>query len=179
MDPVLHLTLRAAFALLMAASARHKLGDLAHFRGALAAYEILPAASVPIAAAAIAGLELLLAVALASGLMLRMAAALQVLLLLAYAAAIHVNVRRGRTDIDCGCAGPASRTPVGEGLVLRNLVLAAAAGLLLLPAGERVVGLLDGTVVAAAVATLAALWLATERLFAIAPRAAGLRRRMA
>ena len=46
-------------------------------------------------------------------------------LLLLYAAAIAINLLRGRRDMDCGCGGEA--TPIGWGLVMRNIVLAVLA----------------------------------------------------
>jgi len=63
-------------------------------------------------------------------------ALLAVGLLLLITAAVGLNVLRGRTHIDCGCGwGP--EVPLGGGLLLRNLVLAAAALLVLLPVTPR------------------------------------------
>ena len=50
-----------------------------------------------------------------------------------YAIAMGANIARGNVLLDCGCAWAAERQPVSLALVLRNLVLAAIAGLLLLP----------------------------------------------
>ena len=55
-------------------------------------------------------------------------------LLLLYAAAIAINLLRGRHDIDCGCGGEA--TPIGWGLVMRNVVLAGLAVPQHAPIGE-------------------------------------------
>ena len=46
-------------------------------------------------------------------------------LLALYAGAMAVNLARGRRDLDCGCAGPGVRRPVGEGLLIRNGALIA------------------------------------------------------
>jgi len=179
MDPALQLALRAALALLMAAAASHKLRDLARFRATLGGYEIIPVAAVSTVAPMVAALEATLAVALLSGFAVGVTGVATSLLMLGYAAAIAVNVRRGRMDIDCGCMGPASRVPLSQALVVRNLVLASAAILLVVPAAPRVLGWLDVVVVVAAVATLGACWLAGERMLVLAPRVAALRRRTA
>lgn len=177
MDPALLLALRSSFALLLASAASHKLRDLPRFRAVLAAYDLLPPSSVAVTAPALAGVELALALLLASGLLAPVAAFATAALMLAYAFALQVNVRRGRTGLDCGCAGPASPVPVGPGLVLRNLVLATAALVLALPSSGRALQLADFASVAAAVLVLSACWLATGRMLALAPRVAELRRR--
>lgn len=177
MDPAVTLALRCSFALLLASAASHKLRDLARFRAILEAYEILPAAAVAAVAPLVAAVELALAALLASGLVAPFAAAATSALMLAYAAALQVNVQRGRSGLDCGCAGPASSVPVSPALVVRNLVLAAAALLIALPASGRPLAVLDFASAATAVLVLSACWLATGRMLALAPRVAELRRR--
>ena len=49
------------------------------------------------------------------------------ILLVAYAALMMVQLQRGRADMNCGCAGPASDTSISPGLVYRNLVCAVIA----------------------------------------------------
>jgi hypothetical protein len=48
-------------------------------------------------------------------------------LLVVYAALMMVQLQRGRADMNCGCAGPASDTSISPGLVYRNLVCAGLA----------------------------------------------------
>lgn len=177
MDPVLQLSLRTAFALLLASAAWHKLRDPQRFRAVLAAYELLPPRAAEAVAPAIGAVEAVLAAGLLLGLLLPWVAAAVSLLMLTYAAAIEVNVRRGRTDIDCGCMGPASRVPLGRELVARNLVLALAAAALAAPATTRPMVWLDAVGFLATVGTLSLLWLAGERMLVLAPRAAFLRRK--
>jgi len=176
-DPALQLALRASLGLLLASAASHKLRDLARFREVLFAYEILPRAAAAAAAPAVPAVEALLAFSLLSGVGGAAAGPATAALMLAYASAILVNVRRGRRDIDCGCMGPASRVPLGAGLVARNLVLAVAASLLAIPVGDRSLGALDVIAVLASTAALSACWLAAERMLVLAPRVAVLRRR--
>jgi len=51
------------------------------------------------------------------------------LLLAVYAVLMGWQVARGRTDLECGCAGPGSTLKVGTALVVRNLVCACLAAL--------------------------------------------------
>jgi hypothetical protein len=172
--PIL-LTLRFSFALLLGAAAAHKLRDLGRFRAVMLEYDVLPARFAGSAATAFAAFEALLAGMLAAGVALPAAAASVMALLLVYAAAIAANVARGRFDLDCGCAGPAARVPVSAVLVVRNLVLVVAAAALLAPAPSRALHAIDAASALAATLALAACWLASERMLALAPSAAKLR----
>jgi uncharacterized membrane protein YphA (DoxX/SURF4 family) len=171
----LSLTLRFSFALLLGAAAIHKLRDLARFRATLAEYDVLPRGLVDGAAPILAILEATLAALLVAGVAVPAAASAVTALMLAYAAAIHTNVLRGRTDLDCGCMGPAARVPVSAALVLRNLALGAAAATLVVTASGRAASWPDVASALAATLALAASWQAGERLLALAPRAARLR----
>jgi uncharacterized membrane protein YphA (DoxX/SURF4 family) len=171
----LSLTLRFSFALLLGAAAIHKLRDLARFRATLAEYDVLPSGLVDGAAPILAILEATLAALLVAGVAVPAAASAVTALMLAYGAAIHTNVLRGRTDLDCGCMGPAARVPVSAALVLRNLALGAAAATLVVTASGRAASWPDVASALAATLALAASWQAGERLLALAPRAARLR----
>jgi uncharacterized membrane protein YphA (DoxX/SURF4 family) len=171
MDPAIDLTIRAALALLFAVAATHKLRDLAAFRATFADYRLLPDAvawAVPAVEAAVA--LLLLAPATSA-----FGQAGAVALLVAYAAAIGANLARGRAHIDCGCAGPGARRPIGAGLVVRNLLVAAVALAALAPVRPRPLVWIDALTVSGAVLALAALWLAADRLMAHKPALARLR----
>lgn len=95
------------------------------------------------------------------------------LLLIAYASLMGVQLARGRADMKCGCAGPASDTTISPALMLRNLACAALALVAMTPnisvdAGVAGVGL------ALFVATFAALtYLGSEQLIANAQHMAG------
>jgi uncharacterized membrane protein YphA (DoxX/SURF4 family) len=171
----LSLTLRFSFALLLGAAAIHKLRDLARFRATLAEYDVLPRGLADGAAPILAILEATLAALLVAGVAVPAAASAVTALMLAYGAAIHTNVLRGRTDLDCGCMGPAARVPVSAALVLRNLALGAAAATLVVTASGRAASWPDVASALAATLALAASWQAGERLLALAPRAARLR----
>ena len=175
-DPALRLSLHAGLSLLLASAAWHKLRDVGAFRAAVENYRLLPAVWVVPFAAFLIAAESGLAVALwlpgVSG-----AAALGCAALLGlYAAAMVVTLRRGRQDVDCGCAGPAHRQSVRPALVARNGVLILAALVAALPAGERGLTWVDALTVPLAAATAACLYVALDGVLAHGPRLAALAR---
>jgi hypothetical protein len=174
-DPVIDVVARAAFALLFLVAAIHKLRDPARFAAMLGEYRVLPARLVRLGAVVVVGAELVAAMALAAPGWRHAGLVAAAVLLLVYAAAIGVNLLRGRRDIDCGCAGPAARRPIGAGLVVRNLVLAVLALLALAPVGARPLVWVDGVTVLGATAGLAALYAALDRMLADAPALARVR----
>ena len=174
MDPAIDLTVRLALALLFVVAAVHKLRDVRAFQGTFADYRLLPDALNP-AAAVVPLAELLVAALLVVPSMASAGKAGAAGLLLVYAAAVGVNLLRGRRHIDCGCAGPHARRPIGGALVARNALLAAAALAALTPVGTRPLVWIDALTVSGAVLALAALYLAADRLMALAPAIARLR----
>ena len=112
-------------ALLFGHAAIHKLGDFGKFCGILANYRVLPQVLVMPVAGMLASAESVL-----SGLLLfqygaNQSALAAALLLLLYAAAMYVNLRRGRSYIDCGCGDRSMHQPISRRMVLRNAVIAA------------------------------------------------------
>lgn len=175
MDPVIDATLRAGLSLLFVVAAGHKLRDMARFRATLADYRLLPDALVPPGAVAITVGELGVATALAiPGLRTAGLLAAAAILLL-YGAAIAVNLVRGRRHIDCGCAGPAVRRPIGGWLVARNALVAAVALAGLVPVHARALVWPDALTILGATAVLAASYAAVDCMLAAAPALAGLR----
>jgi uncharacterized membrane protein YphA (DoxX/SURF4 family) len=100
-----------------------KLRHRALLPGVIANYRLLPNRLEEPVAALLPFVELALGLALILGL-----APLPVLfviaLLLGFALAMAINIRRGRTHIDCGCGHPELRQPLSWMLVGRNLLLA-------------------------------------------------------
>jgi hypothetical protein len=168
-DPVLGWMAAAAAAAIFAASGALKFYDLEAFRGAVTNYRLIPewlatpfawTASVVESAAA---LGLLLSP-------IRAPAALVLIALLSvFTGAIVINLARGRTDIDCGCFGPALRQRLSWSLLLRNGALFALLAVALLPMGARPMDLLDLATVAMAAATVVVLYTAANYLIANAP----------
>lgn len=174
-DPALSWALRGALALVWLRAAFHKWRDLRAFRQAVAGYDLLPGAAVPVVAAAFAAAE----VGLAGALLWPSAAATAALasagLLALYAGAIAINLARGRRDVDCGCAGPGASRPLGGGLLVRNAVLAFAALLAAAPLAGRPLLWLDGLTVVGGAAALALLHAAIEQALAHGPAQRALR----
>ena len=176
LDPVWVWIARLTLALLFAAAGLSKLWHPAAYRAAIAAYALLPApaiapAAVLLAVAEIAGAALLLwptgAVA---------GACLLGTLLLLFSMAIAINLRRGRTDIDCGCwmfgTNADTRDSIGPGTLVRNAVLGALILVAIVPTTGRALSVLDWSTVL--MGTLAALG-----LFAIAAQLSANGRRLA
>ena len=159
MEPVVHQILRGAVRILFFLSSTHKTGDFAGFKRTLAAYGVVPAGLEPpvavIVIVAEAAVTLLDQTALAG------------LLLVAYAALIATNLLRGRDRIDCGCVGVAGRNGLSWWLVGRNLV--CAAGAFAVPsrlAPLHTLPWIDMFTVVGGIATLAAMYVATDQLIA-------------
>ena len=176
LDPGIGCLLAGALALLFAHAAWHKWRALAHFRGQLAAYRLLPDALLGVAGVGVPLAETAIAVLLLIG-PLRAAAALAgAALLLAYAAAMGINLARGRRDLDCGCAGPAERRPIAAWMVWRNVLLSLVLLALGRPWSERALGAVDLLTIGGGVLVLVLLYAAVERLLGqVMPRTAALR----
>lgn len=173
-DPVIVGTLIGALALVMFAAAWHKFSEPDTFSGALAAYQLLPQQAITVVARALPVLEALIG----AGILLpaTRAPALIALtaLVLLYAAAMGVNLVRGRRDIDCGCGGESH--PLSWGLVLRNLVLAAAALIASRPTLERSMDWIDALTLVLGVLAFYAFYLMADELLRQASRLARLGR---
>jgi len=168
-DPALHAVLRGGLALLLAGAAAHKLRDLHAFRVALGDYRLVPWALTGLVAPALVAGELGAAALLLSPAARPWGFAAAAALLALYSAAIAVNLLRGRSDIDCGCFGPALHVELGGGLLARNAALLAAAGAGLAPVAPRALGALDAVTIAGALAFLAFAHAAATRLLAEPP----------
>jgi hypothetical protein len=163
-DPAVVWVLRASLALLFAAAAFHKLRAPRGFAVTLEAYALLPRALVSAFAWALAGAEVVLAAALlVPGLGAKPAAG-GALLLLVYSGAIGANLLRGRTDIDCGCLGPAARQPLSPWLLARNGVLVVGCLALLAPVSSRPLVWADAVSIVGATLGLALCWSAAHHL---------------
>ena len=170
LDPVIGALLAGCYALLFASAALHKLLDLPRFAAVVDAYALLPgigrlALAVPLSELA-AGVGVLWSVT-------RPWAGLAGSALLAgYAFAIAVNLRRGRTDLACGCGGPNERRPIAPWMVWRNLALALLLCGAVLPWGHRPMLATDALTITAALASAALLYVSLDRLLGqVLPRA--------
>ena len=91
--------------------------------GVIANYRLLPNGLVAPAATILPIAEILIGAALIAG-GSPLPVLLAILLLILFGAAMAINIRRGRTHIDCGCGRSQLRHPIGWSLVARNAILA-------------------------------------------------------
>ena len=168
-DPVLGWIAAAAAAAIFAGSGALKFYDLETFRGAVTNYRLLP----QILEAPFAWIAPVVETAAALGLLLapiRSSSALVLVILLSvFTGAIVINLARGRTDIDCGCFGPALRQRLSWWLLLRNGVLFVLLIVAAMPVGGRAMDPLDYATVMMAAATVVVLYAAANYLIANAP----------
>lgn len=101
--------------------------------GIVANYRLLPEAMVAPVARALPVAEIVIGLVLLAG-GSRIAVLPAALLLWIFAAAMAINIRRGRTHIDCGCGRSHLRQTLSWWLVARNLALSAIVLPRLLPA---------------------------------------------
>jgi hypothetical protein len=158
MDPLLRLTIAGALAVLFAASTAHKLAALGEWPGVVRNYKVLPHALAVPAAGVLLIAGALTAAALIWPSTRRLGACAAAVQLIVFAAAMAINLRRGRSSIDCGCFGSRLRQGIAAWKVVRNLALALLALSLLLPAAARALGALDIATAVAVVATLTFLY---------------------
>lgn len=168
--PVLTLALSAMLAVILLSAASHKLKAPQRFRRQLDDYALLPQGSLGIATRAVPALEITLAVLLLIP-ALRVFGALGAALLLAgYAGAMAINLRRGRSDIDCGCSGPGMERPLSSALLWRNALLVLMALLAALPANQLPLGGFDLFLVGACSLVGLILYTSVEGLLTNQPR---------
>lgn len=142
--------------------AAHKFFDFSWFAHTLAEYRILPGVLAVPAAGFLLAAEAAVTVCLVLPPTRPFAAVGAVVLLALYGTAIAINLRRGRTRIDCGCGG------TGQGLswflVLRNVVLAGFALVAAQAPISADVGLIGWVTALAAIASFWLLLAGAEKL---------------
>jgi uncharacterized membrane protein YphA (DoxX/SURF4 family) len=93
-------------------------------RGIVRGYRLLHSALVPLAVALLPPVELLVGATLIVGVAAPWSPLSAASLLVIFAAAMAINLRRGRTEIDCGCFGATLRQRLDWRMVWLNLFLA-------------------------------------------------------
>lgn len=149
-DPVIHYVLVCVLALVFLQGGTTKLAARDEFQGVLTSYRLLPSGMVPAFAALLPFAEVAAGVGVVLPATRPFGAALAIALLVVFALAMAINLMRGRTEIDCGCFKSGFRQTISGWLVGRNVLLAAGAALLWLPAGGRATGSFDVFLVIAA-----------------------------
>ncbi len=113
---------RLTLAIIFVQSSVAKLRHVATFGAILADYRVLPRGFVGLVAWVVPLGEVITGLLLVAPIPAIGGSALGLLLLIAVTSAVLVNIRRGRTEIECGCGG-ATGQRLSYGLVWRNLVL--------------------------------------------------------
>ncbi|CDY75438.1 Methylamine utilization protein MauE [Caballeronia glathei] len=180
LDPVILMVSLATIAIVVLLGAAAKLREPAKFSDTLAAYHLLPPFALTPVAYAIPALEALGAVGLLFP-ATRLAAACVVIALFAvFGTALAINVVRGNTDIDCGCAGFTASTreapkKIGWWHVARVAVLAAVASAALVTQDPRPIVWFDYFTAAAGTLCAVAAMLTLDMLLANLPKLESLR----
>jgi hypothetical protein len=143
LDALLLWPIVSGLCLLFGTAALHKARAFGDFQESLRSYAILPRGTEAAAAALIIAAEALGACGLWWQPLRAPAALLVAGLLCLYAVAIGVNLRRGRTDLDCGCHLGGSRQVIATWMVWRNCALCAVTLCLCLPIRLRQLGAQD------------------------------------
>jgi hypothetical protein len=149
--------------LLLVISGTRKLLDRERLTRVMAAYRLVPAALLLPACWVLIGTEIGLGAALSLRIGIVGASLGSALLLAAYALAMGINIRRGRTRIDCGCS-LRSGSGLHPALVVRNLLLVCTALIALLPTGLRSLGAFDVFQAGGATAALGIFYMTAEAL---------------
>ena len=170
LDPIPIVASALALAAVLATAATHKLRAPRWFAAQLEAYALLPQALIKPCARLLPLAEGAIALGLLLPASRSLAAVAAAALMLLYAGAIGLNLWRGRSDLDCGCAGPGQAQPLRPLLLLRNAALLGLALLAALPPQPRELGLFDGFVAIAAAAVVLLLYAAADGLLTNAPR---------
>ncbi len=124
-DPVTAVLASIFLGLVLATAAYSKLRHQDEFQGVVENYRLLPSFMVAPFARLLPWLELACAVALLVPLLRETAAWVAAGLFMMFALALAINVGRGRTHIDCGCARrPTSASRIGMFHVIRAIALA-------------------------------------------------------
>lgn len=169
-DPAISLAIGLSLAILLAASAAHKLFGFRPFVGVVRNYDLAPASIAAVIAVALIVVEAVLAIGLAMETFRGVAAFGAAAIFSAYGAAIAINMHRGRVAIDCGCSFGAAADRLSLDLLYRNAALVAGALIAAAPVSDRALGVFDYVSAGLFCATAAALYLAFEALHVNAAR---------
>ncbi|MCA0987067.1 MauE/DoxX family redox-associated membrane protein [Guptibacillus algicola] len=141
---LLYLFLRIGLALILLTSAYTKLKDMYGHEESIRNYEIIKPELVKAVGKLNVAAEFLIGSCILVGLFYQFSIFLSILLLGGYTLAIVINLKRGRTDLSCGCGGIVGENLLSWKLVFRNLAIMAVASLLLI--GHTEIGTVDAVI---------------------------------
>jgi hypothetical protein len=163
----------AAFeAVLLLASALHKLIRRDRTRAVVREFAGVPRSFAAFAVLIVASLELLASLLLWTPTYRAAGGALAVLIWGGYLALILRAIAQGRRDVDCGCTFGATRRPLGVFQVVRNVVLTGVALVVAAGSAAGATGPVVASQILAAVVLLA-LYGALDQVMALTPPRSG------
>jgi hypothetical protein len=169
-DPAIGGLCALSLALIFGASGFIKLRDIETFEGSLANYQLAPTSMEKLLAYLLPMLECTAAVGLLLASTRAEAASMVLALLVVFTGAIGINLARGRTDIDCGCFGPALRQELSGWLLLRNVFLMILATMVILPTSGRAIESIDLVTIVLGALTLVILYASANIAIGNAPK---------
>jgi hypothetical protein len=169
-DPAIGRLCGFALALIFGASGIMKLRDIEIFEGSLANYQLAPRWMEKPLAYLLAIIECASAAGLLVASTRVVAASMLLALLTIFTGAIAINLARGRTNIDCGCFGPALRQELSRWLLARNAILMLVAAVAIVPATDRAMEPLDVVTIVLGAFTFAILYASANFAIANAPK---------
>jgi hypothetical protein len=140
------------------------------FEGSVANYQLVPIWTERPLAYLMPIIECAAAAGLAIPSIRATAASMLLALLTIFSGAIAINLARGRTNIDCGCFGPALRQEISGWLLLRNFFLMILAVAVMLPAGGRAIESIDLVTIVFGALTLVVLYASANFAIGNAPK---------
>jgi hypothetical protein len=170
LDPAIGWTVVLVLAGVFGAAALAKLRALDAFVGVVHNYRLVPEPLERPIAYGLPLIELAIAVGVLVPAVRAPAALAAAILLTLFAGAMAINLGRGRREIDCGCFATVLRQRLSWPLVVRNLLLATLALLVVPGAGVRSLGWLDFVTIGGAATALVLVYAAASRLFGTGPR---------
>lgn len=129
-EPVITAYAQVLLFIVFGAAGWSKLRSLEAFEGVVYNFRILPESVARPVALILPVAELVIAAGLILPATRPVAAAGAIALLAVFCVAIAINLARGRREIDCGCFSSTLKQHLSSGLILRNVLLAGLAGLL-------------------------------------------------
>jgi uncharacterized membrane protein YphA (DoxX/SURF4 family) len=166
LDPLLLFTTQLFLGLLLLAAGLHKAADLRRVTAVIAAYRVLPAALRRPMASLVMGVEIAIGLALLIPFTRRPAALMAAALLALYMTLMAVSLLPGHRDVDCGCSFRDSTTQPSAYHIIRNGTLVIFALCAVMPDSGRAIGWLEKSQIAAAVVSLALIYLSVDALLA-------------
>jgi uncharacterized membrane protein YphA (DoxX/SURF4 family) len=165
-DPLIVLTARYFLALLLLAAGLHKSADLDKVRGAIAAYRAVPSGLEKPAVWLVIGVEVAVGAALIVPSTSRSASLVAAGVFAVYFTVMSLNWLRGDRDVDCGCSFYHGDASLSGAHLVRNVLLVMLGVAGFQSDAGRAISWVDGVQIAAAVASLALIYLSADALLA-------------